>query len=455
MRGHLIHCSVFLLIILVAGCAQFTAQEKKVIPGPEPTAPLMTSRQDLERKIITLQERIEKSELSVKDRAATRELLGIYRLLREAATLPLDQKDYRELINRIYERTTRLDSVFLPDRKKTLSPDIYAVRLFSKKQRDIVDTYLSGDHRAVINKVLEIEKTFGSDALTPQVGLLFALSLAHEGLLDEAVDVGERVAGELEQRPGLIVLETRIAEWYSRLGREDAAMLRYERLTDVMDDKMDMLGGLKKELTRSSVKSGRPSEQGVAEKNEIAAIGKANKAFNPLMKQVEERIRAHDFDGAKELLSKKRQGALSPSEIETIDQALKSVDRAEDVYLGERIASLSKEKKALKNIRKLMEDEKYDEAFSGIEELKSEGIQSVDLKTLELEATEKLINRDRKRAAGFFLKAKNTEIPTEKERFLNMSRKLLQQLLYKFPSSPSYATVRRNLESVEEALGKL
>jgi len=455
MKGHLIHFLIFLLTVWIAGCAQFAAQEREFIPHPEPISPLMMSTQDLDRKITSLQERIRDNKLSVKDQAGARELLGIYRLLKEASSRPMDNSGYRELINRVYERASRLDSAFQPVQEKSPSPDIYAVGLFSKKQRDIVDAYLSGDQKGVIDRVLALEKTFGPDALTPDVGLVFALSLAHEGLLEEAVDVGERVARELEQRPGLIMLETKIAQWYSRLGRDDEAMLRYERLTDVMDDKMAMLSSLKKELARSPAQSEGQSDQGAGGKSEITLGGSSNAAFQPLMKQVEECIQAHNFDGARELLIQKRQGALSPSDKETIDQALKSVARAEDVYLGERMASLSREKKAVKDIRGLVEDEKYEEAVSGVEKLKSEGIQSNELNTLELEATEKLINRDRKRAAGLFLRAKKTESLTEKKHYLNRSRDLLQQLLYKYPSSPLYENIKSNLESVDKALGKL
>jgi hypothetical protein len=455
MKNHLIHLSIFLLSVWISGCTQFAAQKKEVIPGPEPVSPLMINGQDLDRKIISLQERIRDNKVPVKDQAGARELLGIYRLLKEASNRPMDNTGYRELINRVYERASGLDSVFLSAQEKTPSPDIYVVALFSKMQRDIVDAYLSGDERGVINKVLALEKTFGPDALTPQVGLVFALSLAHEGLLEEAVDVGERVARELEQRPGLILLETRIAQWYARLGRDDEAMLRYERLTDVMDDNMAMVNGLKKELARSPAQSEGQPDQGAAEKSEVTISGSSSAAFQPLMKQVEERIQAHDFTGARDLLIQKQQEALSPSDKETLDQALKSVAKAEDVFLAEKMASLSREKAALKRIRGLMEDEKYEEAVSGIEGLKSEGMQSAELKTLELEATEKLINQERKRAAGLFLKAKNAKDLSEKRRYLNMSRELLQNLLYKFPSSPLYENIKSNLESVNEALGKL
>ena len=85
----------------------------------------------------------------------------------------------------------------------------------------------------------------------------------------------------------------------------------------------------------------------------------------------------------------------------------------------------------------------------------NEGIQSAQLKSIELEATEKLIDRDRKRAAGLFLKAKKTGGVSEKRIYLSRSRELLQKLLDRFPSSPSYAKVKRNLEIVEEALGRL
>ncbi len=455
MRDHLIRLLILLLTFLIAGCAQFAEHEKQLTPVPEPAPPLTTSRQDLERQITSLQERIGGDKLAVKDRAAARELLGIYRLLRDAAGLPLDRKAYRELIERIYEKATRLDSAFLPLEEKAPSPDVYAVTLFSKKQQDIVDTYLSGDHRGVINRVLALEKTFGSDALSPQVGLLYALSLAHEGLLEEAVDVGERVARDLEQRPGLIVLETRIAQWYSRLGQEDAAMLRYERLTDVMDDKMEMLGGLKKELAQSPGQRTQQPENSATEKGKIVIGETPDGPLQPLMKQVEEHIQSHDFDGARALLIQKRDSGISASESETIDQAMKSVDRAEDVFLGKRIVSLSPEEKAQKDIRRLMEDEKYDEVVSRIEKLKLEGIQSDDLKNLELEATEKLINRDRKRAAGLFLKAKKTESLVEKKNYLNMSRVLLENLLHNFPSSPLQEKIKRNLESVDEELQKL
>ena len=167
-----------------------------------------------------------------------------------------------------------------------------------------------------------------------------------------------------------------------------------------------------------------------------------------ILTMVEEKLQAHAFDQAKILLQQKRQDtALSPAERDTIDKALERVEKAKQ-------ASQGREEEALKQIRGLVEKERYDEALALLEDLKSEGIQDYQVTDLQQAATEGFISRERKRAAALFLRARTAGSSLEKKEYLRQSHDILQKLLDKFPSSPSRDKILQNLEMVDRELAK-
>jgi tetratricopeptide (TPR) repeat protein len=421
------------LILMTAGCAQFPSRRAPVSIGPEPAVRPLISQEELTEKIVTLQKRLQENSISEADRPGAKALLEIYKLLQDASP-STGETGYRQLIARLYLRLGRVETAFQAGGNEVESHEKSTMDAFSWKRDKIVSLYLSGDSRGVINGVLALKGQFGPGAMTPEVSLVFACSLANQGLLKEAIEAGERAARELEQGPDLITLESKMATWYSRLGQEDAAMLRFEKVSDLMDDRTALLNNLKQDL-QVRVKPQEPQEE------EHISLPK-------VISMAEDQLQAHAFDQATRLLLQKRQDTtLSPSDLDTIDRTLERVEKAKE-------ASLGREKKALEQIRDLMEKEKYDEALSMLEELKSEKMQGDEIASLELEAREGYINHERKKAAALFLRARTAGSSLEKKEYLRQSHDILQHLLDKFPSSPSRDKILQNLESVDRELAK-
>ena len=208
-------------------------------------------------------------------------------------------------------------------------------------------------------------------------------------------------------------------------------MLRFEKVSDLMDDRTTLLNNLKQELQVPL----KPREED-------------HISLPRILGMVEEQLQAHAFDQAARLLLQKRQDtSLSPSDLDTIDRTLERVEKAKEAYSG-------RERKALEQVRDLMENEKYDEALSMLEELKSEKIQGDEVASLEREVRERYINHERKKAAALFLRARTAGSSLEKKEYLRQSHDILQHLLDKFPSSPSRDKILQNLESVDRELAK-
>lgn len=422
---------ILLPIALAAGCAPFSTPRGPVYTAQAPPPRPLINQRDLTQNILSLQQELQENRISEEDRPGAEALLEIYKLLQGASAPSTSNTQYRFLIARIYLRLERIESAFQPPREKGPSGERTTMDLFSRKRNKILETYLSGDSRGVINQVLELKNRFGPGALTPGINLVFALSLANQGLFKEAIETGKRTAKELEKSPDLIILEGKIADWYSRLGQEDAAMLRYDKMNDLVDDRTALLSHLKQEFHMTT------------NQQEAQLI-----PLPRVIDMVEQKLQAHAFDQARVLLLQKRQDTtLSRAERETIDQALDRVEKA-------KRASQGREKKALEKIRGLLEKERYEDALSLLEDLRSQGIQDYELTDLQRAATEGLINRERKKAAALFLRARSAASSLEKKEYLRRSHDILQQLLDKFPSSPSRDRILQNLETVDKELSK-
>ena len=70
-------------------------------------------------------------------------------------------------------------------------------------------------------------------------------------------------------------------------------------------------------------------------------------------------------------------------------------------------------------------------------------------------AVEKLINRERNRAARLYLLAKNTPDIKKKKELLTTSYQILENLMNEFPSNPLSGKLEDHAEKVKDALIKL
>ncbi len=107
---------------------------------------------------------------------------------------------------------------------------------------------------------------------------------------------------------------------------------------------------------------------------------------------------------------------------------------------------------ALKGAFALIRSEKYEEALLKLDELPSS---DPEVKELKNTAVERLINRERNKAAKLFLAARNAKDPAKKEELLNSSYNILQAVADKYPSSPLIPKVQDHMNQVTKELVKV
>ena len=144
----------------------------------------------------------------------------------------------------------------------------------------------------------------------------------------------------------------------------------------------------------------------------------------------------------------------STSDIQIIDQALKDIEINQNrIEQGEAPINHISEKEAQEHATALIEAEKYEEAMNILEKLEAQQqVLDEESKRLKDLAVEKIINRDRNRAAQLYLQAKNTQDPSKKRELLQSSLDILKKLVEKYPSSNLINRIKDHISIVEESL---
>jgi outer membrane protein assembly factor BamD (BamD/ComL family) len=152
-----------------------------------------------------------------------------------------------------------------------------------------------------------------------------------------------------------------------------------------------------------------------------------------------------------------------------IDQALKSVETAEEkaqqpprteiaakepssAELQKDLQREAEKQDNLKIALGLIRSEKYEEAM-----VKLDGLPPSDPEVKELQnmAVEKIINRERNKAAQLFLAASKSKDPAKKEELLTSSYNILKAVADKYPSSPLTPKVQQHMNQVTKELSKV
>jgi tetratricopeptide (TPR) repeat protein len=449
--------------VLVFGCIPVPERRVVVAPGPSVGPTPLFPADLLEEKIGFLSKTLEKEDLTEKDRKIALSLIDTYKSVKSISNGAFQEAEYEKVVRALLNNLNILDDFYfskLEERAKVYSSSI---SLFAAKRKEIQEAYALGDHKGVINHCLELKAVLGPDALTAEISLMFALSLAKAGMLAEAKSIIEGIVPELDMSPDLNYLRAGIAEIHLQLGEREKAFQVYEKLTDTFHKQEVALQALNKRISRAPVEK-REIDAPPSFRTGLEAHAKAQSddelttqpEFNTdqILYEVEQLIREHKFGEAWDLLVLKRGTVSSETELKIIDQALKRLERAQEEYLEETISMISEKKEAVQMARKFFDEEKYEQAISSLDTL-AEREESHEIKELREQAVERLINRERNRAAKIFLTARRTQDPEKKEEYLRSSYNILQNLIEKYPSSSLINKVKSHLEKVEEELGKL
>jgi len=436
------------------GCIPET---KKVIVGPKTDVitPTPLPLHTLDQKISYLSTVLEGDSLNDKDREIALNLLSAYKTIRSAPQDHSGNYDYQKIIHILFNNLSQLDQSFFL--KESLDDQQYpkVINQFSLKRKKIFDDYVYGDYQGVINGCLELEASFGPNALSPETSLLLALSLARKGFIEEAVSIGEKIVRELEGKPDLISLRAGIVEWQLDLENGEKALQVYEKLMDNIDEKEAIFKNAEKAVTdkkeKVTVKRKVSSDMTSIIEMNIEDPG----PLGQLLKEVDELVKRQEFQKARLLLIRHRISLEEGPELETIDQALKTLKLAEESFQQKKETETSNENESITLARKLIEEENFEDAIAKLEELSDDQDMAFETKELKDLAIEKLINQKRNKAAKLFLMAKNTNDPKKKEELLVSSYNMLQVLIEKYPSSTLIDKLNNHIKNVKKELIKL
>lgn len=448
--------ALFVLLFVAAGCAQDMRRIRPAeqapsdvfspeTPAPSPALPTEAVRQ----RITALRAILETDQLTPQDRLLAQKLLQTYKTLEEISTLPAGEQG-RDALQLVLSDLIQMDGRYFQRLLAEESARMDAAALLAAKRKQIMDSSLAGDHQAVIDRCIEMEKTFGPGALSPDIGLVFALSLGKRGMIPEALRVGTRILDELEGKPGALELRARMLEWQLALGDKKGAMQSHEKILDALHEQERILKRAQRDVAGLGPEVGVPQKGG--EPPAPLEVSPEAMSTQEVLSQVDNLLQQKDFEKAKILLLRLRLRLQDSPDAELVDQAMQAVDLAEETSRELEKTEAAKRQEALERATKLLEQEKYEEAITQIETLREGRPLSPEARQLYDLAVEKIVQREREKAGSLFLMARNTQDPAKKEELLVSSYNILKSIVDKYPSNSLTHRIHENLRRVQEEL---
>jgi tetratricopeptide (TPR) repeat protein len=465
------------LASLLFGCAP--EARRQVVPlEPQIQAIPPLELKGLDQKIASLEKILLRQDLSKEDRMTAQNLLVAYAAIREDLKYPLIAKDYQKIIGLLYSNLAQMDENYFKSTRPPETAPVQSFQLFSEKRKKIISSYVSGDYQAVVDGCVELEKEFGTDAMTDGIAVLYALSLGETGKYLEALNLSKTLGPELEKTPGFVQLRAKSIEWQLAVGDQDDALKTYKKLTDSMKERETMVKLAEQKLPSEAAEGAAaqtpseavPAPGGVAAPapgeaaapGETAAPGevaaKEPTTTDEVLKRADELAHNGEYDKAKLLLLQHRLRLQEGPETEAIDKALENLEitqtNAPTAETKEQQAAIASQE-TIKVASALIQEEKFEDALAKLEELQQQQALPPEAQSLQALAIEKIINRERNKAAKLFLLARNTADPAKKEELLKSSYSILKAVAEKYPSSPLNKKINDNMRSIEVELAKI
>lgn len=449
------------ILFMFSSCAPIWQQ-----PGPAPSLEKrVMSPVDhtlIEERINRIKQALERRDLTASERTVLYSLLEAYQAMENLPGPSREREYYRDTIRRLFHVLSSSEDLYLSLRPQVGTKEGSAISVFERKTSEILNSYLSGNYKSVIDQCIQLKETFGPDALTPEVGLLFALSLARQGMVKDAIAIGEQIANRLQARPDVVVLRAQLARWNLQMGDREAAIRNYEKLADLLDERQRLkteIGLALGPIPTGETKEVAASPPHVSQPPEAFTVGvteaSATLSLDEFLAKIKALVDEKKFEHARDLIKKRRHQTTSREELERLSEAIKEVDKQEDLFLQERISVLSEQSQVLRQAEKLIEKEKYDQALSKLDLISGELAHNMEVSRLKQAAISGIINRDRNRAARLFLAAKQTTDPVKKERYLRACLEILKTLVEEYPSSPLISKIKDHIQKVTEELERL
>ena len=441
---------ILLLTLIIALCFQGCIVKKK--------AEIVRDSLDVEKKSLIPSDIIEKRIKKNRDLFGNEDipedkkelalsLIEIYNRIRILDPDNAGGPEYREVIKDLFEKIGIMEKNYLHlfdssdlEIKHSIVDD------YLQMKNEISENYLSGNYNGVITQCAELESKYGNESLTPEISLFLALSLAQENMAQEALSIGKRIIKGMELNPDLILLTANIIEWELESGSRENALGYFEKLLDNINEKNALFKKTERLLSNDEDNdldklSDRPISETYQSVDGVAELN---------LKRVEELISEENFAEARLLLLRWRMRAEEGPEMGLIEQALRSVDAAEESLKKED----SIDKIKLDEAKDLIENERYKDALELLESIDNE-LLDLEVKKIRETAVEKLINKKRLEAAVLFRRAKENSNTDNKNTLLLSSKQILENLIEKYPDSSLIEKLKGNLGKVNEEIDNL
>jgi hypothetical protein len=443
-------CAYLIIFLFLSACATQPAKEITISEPAKKLEPVL-SLDAIDRRIAVLEDMLANNTVQEKDRVIAANLISDYQRIRLLSLGDISENNLREIILALFSNLSLFDEKYFSNQGQ-IAREIYtkAVNdLFLKKQ-DILKKYNGKDYKSVISECDELEKIFGKDSISLEISILLAMSLAREGRLSDAITLGDRIIGEMEQMPDLIQLRAGLIEWRINTGRKEKALNEYKKLIENMNERQSIFNKATSRVNSQNKKIAE-SDQTLNKLLDKELNPDTESRISGILKELENLKNHGDFTGARLLLLKWKIHADEPAEIAEIDKALASLDLSEKQYIEKLTAN---KKEGIDAATKLIEEEDYESAITMLDSLKTGSASNPEIDRQKDIAVDKLINQERNRAAKIFLTAKKTNDAKKKRELLLSAQNILNGLIEKYPAAESVERLKSNLNSVNEELNK-
>jgi len=393
---------IFSCMTLWYGC--IPAARKGI--GPEPPKPQQTRApipiDRIEKKTARLNALIEDMTRSRDERVLASDLLKDYRKIKSRLENNAPGDDHTGILEILFNSVSRFEDAYLFNKKPEGSQHLGAIKSLSERNRKIRETFLYGDYPAVIRACLELEKRFGPDALTPEIGMLFSLSLAKTGKTADALHIAQRIIGGLDEMPDATRLRTEMIGWQLQAGNYDQAGELFEKLFDDMDEKIALFKSAEKKMGIQHADTPSLEEQPLERSLSDEIDETHSEQLAAVIEEADALVRKGQFQKAKLHLIRSRIRVQEGPETDMIDRVLRRVEEAEKQDQAGRRERPGREDEGTMAVRRLLDEEKYEEAIAMFESQLQHRPLTKDMVALKQHAVEKLVNRERNKAAGLY-----------------------------------------------------
>lgn len=410
----------------------------------------------LKERIKSLEQLLEEQELTSQEKQIASSLAETYKSLRDLSSGHKYRKgEQKEIIRKLFQTLTTLEGIYFSDKgpqgRKTY------MDLLEEREKSIIDSYNWYDYKSVIAKCKKLKKEFGSQALDVEVGFILALSLAKEGMLEEAICTAREMVSRYERSIYALNLLVHITQWQLKLGKREEAFITYKKLNTELENIQSKVSTLsEKFLTLPVDSTERRPDTLTKTDREYHRAGSEAQSEEPFLSKIRRLIKERHFSEARNVLALKRE-KVEPgsSEARAVEKAYQEVEEAEEAFIEDRLASISRKKETINTARELLKQEKFEEVLQDLERLEERNLGGPETKVLKRRAMEKLIKQERNRAAKLFLAGKQAKSPEEKRINFKECYNILKTLIEKYPSSPLIKRLKMDAKKVKQELEKL